>query len=109
MNLAAAIAFLLDNGWGVDRILTSVSTALLVALLGLNWWLRDSVRDLIKDIHDRNGLRQRTDDHEERLKKLEYRVIGEEAITQHEKEMMQESGLHAKRLRDKLHPDLGNV
>lgn len=101
MTVFAVLQTQPQSGWGIDRILSAVAVSLLISLLYMNWWLRDSVRDLIRDIHDRNGLREKTEDHEKRIAALEERASNEKAIAEHDKEMMQQVGRQPQRIGDK--------
>src|SRR5687768_7237533 len=93
----------------IQTIAPTLTATGVIALLALNWRLRDNVRDLIREVHDKNGLRASRDEHERRIEVLETWKIREDTMTEIEKESMKDVGTHAKRLRDKLHPDLGNV
>lgn len=89
----------------IKGVMLALSTMAVTGLLALAWKMRDAVRDLMKEIgmDGRNGLKARASDHEHRIKELEKWRIGEEAVTEIERELMQDTGRRPSRLRDKLH------
>jgi hypothetical protein len=71
-----------QGGFSVDdfrTMLMTLITAGILALLALNWRLRDNVRELMTTVgtSDKKGsLAHRMDDHEGRIDKIEVRNLG---------------------------------
>src|SRR5678810_1285174 len=97
MNVNDALSFMqtppVHALWDqIQSALPTITASCVLAILFLNIRLRDSVRDLTKEVHDKNGLRASRDNHELRIKELEVWKIREDTIDATEKELMKDVG-----------------